>query len=178
LATVVLAMPEARGVLTERETPDLTAARQERAELVRRRDVDLPEGLAAGISVAPVAAATRTINTRVAEIDALLLDTQRAEVFAGLWDEGHLYDDYPTARFDALPLHRRRAILPMLFTRISVVPGRGPEAVHVTPTALALRIVETTTRTDTAHLAELQDAVTALHAIASAQHKALQDCTG
>lgn len=159
LAVAVLAMPAARGVLTEREGPDLAALRTERAGLVRRRDVDLADALAQGLSVAQVAAATRTINARIAEIDTALVDDQRGALFAGLWGTGQAWDALPTDAWDALPLHQRRSILGALFDRIELVPGRGTEVVTLTPSDLAQRITTDTLNTALTQRADLMDSL-------------------
>lgn len=138
----LLALPSAAEVLTEREAPDTHALRTERATLVHRRDVELPEGLAAGLSVAQVGAATRTINERVAEIDAALLDDQRSQVFGFVRDAAHWGEAAPLMRaaWDALPLHQRRAVVSALCV-VHVLPGRR-KAARVEWTPLAVAIIE------------------------------------
>lgn len=145
----VLSMKGARAVLTERESPDLIGLRTERATLVRRRDVELPGALAEGLSIPQVAAATRTINTRIGEIDAALLDDTRGVLFSHFWTDDqwpHWHAMRADMRpvWDAQPLHTRRAILAALCATVRVLPGRGVKhVIDIEWTSTAQRIVRT-----------------------------------
>lgn len=141
-AVSLLVLPGAREVLTEdAERPDADALRAERATLTARRDVELPQALAAGLSVAQVAEASRTINERIEAINAALVRESSADTFGAWWSDGPENGDISAevGRFEGLPLHRRTAILNALFDSITVVPGRGG-TLAFEPSALALGI--------------------------------------
>jgi DNA invertase Pin-like site-specific DNA recombinase len=149
----LLAMPGAREVLTEREGPDMDALRAERADLMARRS----EWLTSGMRPADVALALAPLDARLSEVEAALVDGTRADVFGDLWDEIHDPDTAPTERFDALPLHRRRAIIEALWARITLRPGSAQPPVEMVPTGLAERIISDTDRQMSDRLTDARD---------------------
>lgn len=137
----VLIRPGAKAVLTERERPDADALRSERATLEHRRDVTLPNALAEGVSGPQVASASRTVQARIDEINAALVDDRRAELFTRFW--GVTMREFRTeARpvWDALPLHQRQGILQALWVEICPIPGRNA-SVSLEPSALTQAIL-------------------------------------
>lgn len=143
LATRVLVLPGAREAFTENtERPDADALRAERATLTARRDVELPQALAAGLSVAQVVEASRTLNERIDAINALLVSETSADVFGDWWTDGPDEGiDAEVTHFEGLPLHKRTAILTTLFDKITVSAERGG-GLDVEPSATTRRILE------------------------------------
>jgi len=135
----LLVMPGARETLLETDRPDAEALRIERASLMHRRDVELPEGLAAGLSVAQVATATKTLNVRLEEINNALMDRTRADVFGDWWIEGDDEDiSAEVERFQGLPLDTRQAFINALWAEIRLDNKTGQVAFEPTDLAVAI----------------------------------------
>lgn len=135
----LLTLPGILESVYQGDDPDTSGLHTERAALLHRRDVEMPEALAAGLSLAQVVRATNTINERLAEIEEVLTkDTSDAAVLSAILNA----PTGPKARerfkeevWDHMPLEAQRAVVRALWT-VTVAP------VKVRPTAVAERFID------------------------------------
>jgi DNA invertase Pin-like site-specific DNA recombinase len=119
---IELTIPEERGDLDEL---------RERARALRARLTALATEFADGdLTASQIKTATRRINEQLAEIDAVIRDSQQTRVFAGVVGADDVW-----AAFDGLDLERQRRIIDALIT-VTVHPaGRGrtfrPESIQI-----------------------------------------------
>lgn len=137
-----LSAPDARDVLIDADRPDVELLRNEAAALRDRLDqlaADYADGL---LDRQQVAVATPRLRARLAELDERMTHAGRADVLDGLLDG----EGTTRQRWDALPLHRQRAVVEALCTVTLHRAKRGPRfdrssiAVewHTAPAAAAL----------------------------------------
>lgn len=139
----LLIYPGAREVMTD--TPALDPALlEERATLTHRRDVELPEGLALGLSPLQVAQATKTINARIAVIDAAVAQARKGSLFEDFWAAPTGWPEVmegARAVWDALPLHKRQGLVAALWDGVIALGGRGAPVLLV-PSPMTRALLE------------------------------------
>lgn len=125
-----LSRPDAISLITRKSECDVEALRTE-SEALHERKRSLALKVAKGLmSDDDVEDGLRFISTRLAEIEAVLIDVNAKEVFDGL-----IGADDVRVEFEKLPLHRQQSVIDRLMV-ITVLPaprGRGwhPERIHV-----------------------------------------------
>jgi site-specific DNA recombinase len=111
---------DARDLLVVDRRPDLDELRARRLTLTARLD-DLALAFAEGeVSAAQLRAGTERLRARLAEIDAEMADAGRVNAL------GPLVDGDAEQVWDGFDIDRQRAVVDMLFARITVAsPGPG-----------------------------------------------------
>jgi site-specific DNA recombinase len=114
-----LSRPDVLELLAEDDRPDGEALRTQALALRGRLEslaVDFADG---ELSAAQLKAATARLNAKLGEVEAAMVSASRAPVLADLIGPGDV-----AARFDALPLDRRRSVVDVLMTVTILPTGR------------------------------------------------------
>ncbi|QVI26181.1 recombinase family protein [Mycolicibacterium neoaurum] len=115
-----LARPDAAELLVDQNREDIAALRDQAAALRARQD-ELAGLFAAGdITGSQLKTATAALTGQLDGIESRMLDANRTRVFDGL-----IGVEDVAARFDALPLDRKRAVVAALVS-ITIMQGQPP----------------------------------------------------
>ncbi|MFD6094528.1 recombinase family protein [Oerskovia sp. NPDC060338] len=134
----LLTLPGVLEATFQGDDPETSGLHTERAALLHRRDVEMPDALAAGLSLTQVVRTTNTINARLAEIEeALTKDTSDAAVLSAILNAPtgpKARERFKVEVWDHMPLEAQRAVVRALWA-VTVEP------LTVTPTAVAERLI-------------------------------------
>lgn len=126
-----LSRQDAADLLVDHSRPDVAALRTEAAALRKRRDAQVRMHADGDITDAELAAGSRRIRARLAEIADTLAVSGRADLLGPL-----VHADDVAAAWEAMDTDRQRAVVDELVTVRILPPGRGvrrfrPETVDV-----------------------------------------------
>ena len=126
-----LSAPDAADLLITRKRDDIAELRDRAAALRVRQDEAASLFADGALTASQLKTATEKLSKTLAEVEAKMLDTDKARVFDGVISTAD-----PAAVFDGLTLDRKRAVIDVLLT-VTVLPvgksGRGfnPESVRI-----------------------------------------------
>ncbi len=117
-----LARPDAAELLVDQKREDAAELRDQAAALRARQDEAAGLFAVGDITASQLKTATAALAAQLEAVESKLLDANRTRVFDGLIGVQDV-----AARFDALPLDRRRAVVAALVT-VTIMPGQASRA--------------------------------------------------
>ena len=152
---IPLFTPSASEVLEPHGAQEATELRRKLLELATEHRTWVDEAVEAGMRPTLIVAREAKHEAEVAQLKAQLDELEADSIFAGLdwvshteeFDDLASFEPIAWEKWNALPMHRRRALVQALYTRVSVHKqgvGTGtrfiPELIHREPSELLLKL--------------------------------------